>query len=59
MVAKELRLARDSERLRQELASRYDCNYETLFREVDDWGLQAIDSKNLKRFLLKTKVVKS
>ena len=59
LVQKELKLARESERLKQELASRYDCNYEHLYKEVDDWGYKAIDSTNLKRFLIKTGVFPS
>ena len=59
LVLKELRLSRDSERFKQELASRYDCNYGVLYKEVDDIGLKAIDSTNLKRFLIKTGVFPS
>lgn len=47
-------MARDSERLRQELASRYDFTVDGLFKEVDDWNYKYIDANNLRRFLIKT-----
>ena len=48
-----MNLAREAERLKQELASRYDYNCERLFREVDDWNYKYVDGPNLKRFLIK------
>jgi Ca2+-binding EF-hand superfamily protein len=51
-----LKLARESERMKQELASRYDYNLDHLYKEVDDWNYKAIDTANLKRFLVKTGV---
>jgi len=56
LIQKEIKLAKDSERLKQELASRYDCNYELLFKEVDDINYKYVDAANLKRFLIKTGV---
>lgn len=56
LLQKELKLSRDSERLKQELAARYDYNLDHLFKEVDDWNYKYIDSPNLKRFLIKTGV---
>ncbi len=47
-------MAKESERLKQELAKSHDFNLKNLFKEVDDINLQNIDSANLKRFLIKT-----
>jgi Ca2+-binding EF-hand superfamily protein len=49
-------LASESERLKQELATRYDFSPEHIFKEVDDWNYKYIDPQNLKRFLIKTGV---
>ena len=38
------------------MSSRYDYNLEHLFKEVDDWNYNSIDTANLKRFLIKTGV---
>jgi hypothetical protein len=54
LLQKEIKLAKDSERLKQELASRYDYSLDHLFKEVDDWNYKYIDITNLKRFLIKT-----
>lgn len=43
--------------MKQQLASRYDYNLETLFRSVDDWNYKFIDQLNLKRFLIKCSVL--
>lgn len=56
LIAKELKHAKDSEKNKQELASRYDCNYVDLYKAVDDWNYSFIDQKNLKRFLYKAGV---
>jgi Ca2+-binding EF-hand superfamily protein len=53
LISKELKLARDNEKIKQDLASRYDCNYEQLYKFIDDWNYNYIDSANLKRFLYK------
>ena len=47
-------MAKESERLKQELAARYDYGLDHLFKEVDDWNYKYIDTTNLKRFLMKT-----
>ena len=47
-------MAREQERLKQDLAKRYDYNLNSLFKEVDDINLNHIDSACLKRFLIKT-----
>ena len=52
LVAKELRLAREIELLRQQLASRYDYSLEILFKSIDDWNYKYVDQINLKRFLI-------
>ena len=54
LIAGELRMARESERLKQDLAKRYDYNLNYIFKEVDDINLNHIDSTCLKRFLIKT-----
>jgi Ca2+-binding EF-hand superfamily protein len=53
VVQKELKLAREQENIKQEMAVRYDFDIEKLFKEVDDWNYKYIDHKNLKRFLNK------
>lgn len=54
LLQKEFRLARESERLKQELTARYDFKVEHLYKEVDDINYNYIDASNLKRFLIKT-----
>lgn len=49
-----MKLARESERLKEELASRYDYNLERLFKDVDDINYNYVDAANLKRFLIKS-----
>jgi len=56
LFSKELKLAREGERLKQELAARYDYSLDHLFKEIDDWNYNYIDGRNLKRFLIKTGV---
>jgi len=56
LIGRELKLHGDMERLKAELAARYDFSLEHLFREVDDWNYKYIDFTNLKRFILKTGV---
>ncbi|CDW85848.1 ef hand family protein [Stylonychia lemnae] len=53
LVQKELKLARDAERIKQELASRYDYSLDRLFKDVDDINYNYVDQQNLKRFLIK------
>jgi hypothetical protein len=53
LIAKELKLSRDNEKNKQDLASRYDCCYSDLFKFIDDWNYNYIDQANLKRFLFK------
>lgn len=55
-MQKEFKLARDSERLKQELSARYDYNLDHIFKDVDDWNYKYIDSATLKRYLIKTGV---
>jgi hypothetical protein len=57
LLQRELKLHGDMEKLKQELAARYDYNLEHLFKEVDDWNYKYVDFNNLKRFLIKTGVV--
>jgi Ca2+-binding EF-hand superfamily protein len=59
LMQKELKMARETERMRQELASRYDYGVDCLFKEIDDWNYKYIDAKNLKRYLIKTGVFPS
>ena len=55
-MQKELKLARESERLKQELAARYDYAPDALFKDVDDININYVDAQNLKRFLIKAGV---
>ena len=41
------------------MAARYDYNLIHIFKDVDDWNYNYVDSKNLKRFLIKTGVFPS
>jgi hypothetical protein len=43
LVQKELKLARDSERIKQELAARYDFNLDRIFKDVDDINYNYVD----------------
>ena len=52
-----MKLAREEEMLKQQLASRYDYCLEQLFKTVDDWNYKYIDQVNLKRFLIKCSVI--
>lgn len=52
-MQKELKLAREAEKIKEELASRYDFNIERLFKDVDDINYNYVDAQNLKRFLIK------
>lgn len=51
-----MKLARESERLKEELASRYDYGLDKLFKDVDDINYNYIDAANLKRFMIKSGV---
>lgn len=57
LIGKELKLAREEEYLKQQLASRYDYSLDFLFKSVDDWNYKYIDQINLKRFLVKCGVI--
>ena len=57
LIGKELKLAREEEYLKQQLASRYDYSLAYLFKSVDDWNYKYIDQINLKRFLVKCGVI--
>ena len=59
LLSKELKLARDVETLKQQVACRYDYNLESLFKAVDDWNYKYVDHTNLKRFLIKCGVIPS
>ena len=43
LILKELKLAREEEHLKQQLACRYDYSLEMLFKTVDDWNYKYID----------------
>lgn len=57
MIHKELKLAKEEEQLKQQLASRYDYSLDMLFKSVDDWNYKYIDQINLKRFLIKCGII--
>ena len=52
-----MRLAKEEEQLKQQLASRYDYSLDMLFKSVDDWNYKYIDQINLKRFLIKCGII--
>ena len=57
LIHKELKLAKEEEQLKQQLASRYDYSLDMLFKSVDDWNYKYIDQINLKRFLIKCGII--
>lgn len=57
LIHKEMRLAKEEEQLKQQLASRYDYSLDMLFKSVDDWNYKYIDQINLKRFLIKCGII--
>jgi hypothetical protein len=59
LIHKELKLAINSEMLKQELACRYDFNIDSLYMEIDDCNLKYICTSSLKRFLIKCQVYPS
>lgn len=44
LLQRELKLARESERLKQELRARYDFNIDALFKDVDDININYVDA---------------
>ena len=56
LIQKELKLAVQSEMLKQQLACRYDFNIDSLYMEIDDCNLKFICSSSLKRFLVKCQI---
>lgn len=59
LLQRELKLAREAERIKQELASRYDYGLEKLYKDVDDINYGYVDSSNLKRFLIRCGILPS
>lgn len=57
LILKELKLAKEEEQLKQQLACRYDYSLDLLFKNVDDWNYKYIDQVNLKRFMIKCSVL--
>ncbi len=53
----ELTLAITSEMLKQDLVSQFDCNLNIMYNQIDDVNLKWIDTKALKRFLLKCNII--
>lgn len=53
LIHKELKLAGQSEMLKQDLACSYDFNLDNLYFEIDDCNFKFIDTSNMKRFLSK------
>jgi Ca2+-binding EF-hand superfamily protein len=53
LLQKELNLAKEGERMKQELAASYDYSLDRLFSDVDDINYKYIDASTLKRFLIK------
>ena len=56
LIQKELKMAIQSEMLKQQLACRYDFNIDSLYMEIDDCNLKYICSSSLKRFLVKCQI---
>lgn len=52
-MQKELKLAGNTETLKQDLHFSYDYNLDSLYQEIDDCNMKFIDTSNLKRFLVK------
>lgn len=55
-MSKELKLASESELLKQQLVTRYDFSPEKLLRELDDCNMKFIDTAAIKRFMNKCRV---
>lgn len=53
LFQKELQLSGQSEMLKQDLATSYDYNLESCYKNLDDCNFGFIDTSNLKRFLVK------
>ena len=53
LLQKELALAGQSEVLKQDLATSYDYNLDSLYSNIDDCNFKFVDTSNLKRFLVK------
>lgn len=45
--------------LKQQLASCYDFNFESFYKQIDDCNLQFIDASAIKRFLVKCRIYPS
>ena len=43
LLFKEMKLARELELLKQQLAARYDFSLEALFKAIDDWNYKYVD----------------
>lgn len=56
LLEKELEAAGSTELLKQDLASSYDFNLETLFNEIDDCNLKFVDAFAIKRYLVKCSI---
>ena len=56
LIQKELKMAIQSEMLKQQLACRYDFNIDSFYMEIDDCNLKYICSSSLKRFLVKCQI---
>jgi len=54
LIYKELKLAREQERLKNALAERYDYESRSLFKDVDDINYNYVDASNLRRYIIKT-----
>ena len=52
-MQKELAMAGQCEMLKQELATAYDYNLDSCYKNIDDCNFGFIDTSNLKRFLVK------
>lgn len=52
----EVKIHRESEDLKQQLASMNDYTDESLYKSIDDWGYGYVDQKNLPTFFKKNKL---
>jgi hypothetical protein len=59
LFTRELKLAKEAEKFKQELEACYDFDPACLYSQIDDTNYGYIDTKNLKRFFNKTSIATS
>lgn len=56
VIEKEIIFFREQEQLKADLVTRFDFTMQNMFKEIDDWCYKYLDTKNMKRFLMKTSI---